>query len=470
MPADIRGFRPDTVGLLKQLHSGIYRFPGGNFVSNHEWRDAIGDPDQRPPRWDYAWSALQPNDVGIDEFMVLCSLLGVEPYITVNAGFGDAISAEHLVAYANGSTNSTMGKLRAENGHPAPYKIKWWGIGNEMYGAWQFGHMALSQYLIKHNMFAKAMRNADPTIKLMASGASPDEMAVTGSSFRISGKVIPDFGSDADWTGGLFLHCLDYIDVMSEHFYSYDGQRFGLAQGKRVDVTEPLIEWARMPANRVRCKVEHYQEYQERIPALREKKVPINIDEWAYSRARPNLKNASSLSWALHEMFRHTDVITMAAHTMGTSCLDYTPTDAALNTVGLMFKLYRDHFGTIPVEVTGNSPQPAPRYPIGGDQPKVNAGSDTYPLDVAAALSSDSKFLTVAILNLTESAQELELGFKGIELRGTGKMWRMTGADPNAATGLGSSGVEVAEFSVVEIPKTLSVSPISINLYEFEKR
>ncbi|HEV2419577.1 MAG TPA: alpha-N-arabinofuranosidase [Terriglobia bacterium] len=470
MPADnIHGFRADTVGLLKQLRSGIYRFPGGNFVSNHEWRDAIGDVDRRPPRWDNAWSWVQPNDVGIDEFMILCGLLDVEPYITVNAGFGDAMSAEHLVAYANGSTETTMGRLRAANGHSEPYNIKWWGIGNEMYGPWQLGHMVLKQYVLKHNIFAKAMLNADPTIKLVASGASPDEMTVDGLSLPLTGKVAPDFGSAADWTGGLFLHCLDNMDVVSEHFYVYNGQRFDLAQNKRVAVTEPLIEWARRPANRVRTKVEAYENYLQQIPALREKRVPINIDEYAYAGARPNLKNALSLAWALHEMFRHTDIITMAAHTMGTSCIDYTHAEAAMNTLGMMFKLYRDHFGDLPVEVTGNSPQPAPKYPVGGDQPRVNAGSDTHPLDVAAALKSGEDTLTVAILNPTESAQKLNLDFQGIHLRNAGRMWRMTGPSADSATGLGSSEVKVTEAALEEIPKTCSVAPLSIDIYEFEK-
>jgi alpha-N-arabinofuranosidase len=190
MPADnIRGFRRDTTGLLKQLRSGMYRFPGGNFLSAHEWRDAIGDPDRRPPRWDYVWSALQPNDVGTDEFLALCELLGVDAFISVNAGFGDAHSAAQLVEYVNGAADTPMGKLRAANGHPVPYNVKWWGIGNEMYGTWQFGHMGLKQYVIKHNMFAKAMRAVDPTITLLATGATPDEMTAAADTCQLDNEA-----------------------------------------------------------------------------------------------------------------------------------------------------------------------------------------------------------------------------------------------------------------------------------------
>jgi alpha-L-arabinofuranosidase len=471
MPADnIRGFRPDVIALLKQLRSGMYRFPGGNFLSAHEWRDAIGDPDHRPPRWDYVWSALQPNDVGTDEFMTMCDLLGVDAFISVNAGFGDAYSAAQLVEYVNGAADTPMGKLRAANGHPAPYKVKWWGIGNEMYGTWQFGYMAPKQYVIKHNMFAKAMRAVDPTITLLATGATPEEMTVNRLSVALTGKVVPDYGSDADFTGLLLAHCLDNIDVMSEHFYSYDRERFDLEQNKRVPIEEPLPEAAYRAANRVRAKVEAYEEYARRIPGLQKKHLTIAIDEWALTRLPANLKQTLANAVVFHEMFRHTDLLQMAGHTMGTSSIEFNATEAALNTTGLLFQLYRDHFGTVPVEVDGNSPPPAPKYPVGGDQPKVNAGSPTYPLDVSAALTSDGKFLTLAVINPTESAQKLDLTINGVDLRGKGRLWRLTGPGINAVTGLSRHEVQVVETPLGEVSKTLQVAPIGVELYEFERR
>jgi len=81
MPADnLHGFRPDTIAVLRQLNSGFWRLPGGNFLSDYDWHVGIGDPDKRPPTWDYAWNAMQHNDVGMDELMEMCKLLGVEPY------------------------------------------------------------------------------------------------------------------------------------------------------------------------------------------------------------------------------------------------------------------------------------------------------------------------------------------------------------------------------------------------------
>lgn len=99
-----KSLRAEVIAALRQLRSGVYRFPGGNFVSVHEWREDIGDPDKRPPVMDSVWHAVQPNDVGADELTTLC-------------------------------------RLRAANGHPQPYGVKLWGIGNEMWGEWQFGVM-----------------------------------------------------------------------------------------------------------------------------------------------------------------------------------------------------------------------------------------------------------------------------------------------------------------------------------------
>ena len=144
MPADnVQGFRPDTIALLHELHTGIWRLPGGNFLSDWNWYDAVGDRDKRPPMFDYAWNAMQTNDVGMDEFMTLCKLIGTEPYISVNAGFGDSHSAAEEVEYMNGSIHTRLGAERAQNGHPEPYHVKFWDIGNEPYGVWQLGRTDL---------------------------------------------------------------------------------------------------------------------------------------------------------------------------------------------------------------------------------------------------------------------------------------------------------------------------------------
>jgi alpha-N-arabinofuranosidase len=474
MPANnVEGFRAEVVAALKQLKSGVYRFPGGNFVSAHEWRNAVGDIDKRPPIYDPVWHAVQPNDVGTDEFLTLCRLLDVEPYITVNAGFGDEWSAAELVEYTNGPASSPMGKWRAANGHPQPYKVKLWGIGNEPWGDYQMGAMSLDQFEIKHNMFAKAMRKVDPSIKLIAGGAMPDVMAGANQAQRINGQIAPDYLSKADWSGNLLLHCLDNIDMLSEHYYSSSDMHLDLKTGKKVNIgPQSLIEWERAPATQVRVKYEHYQEYLKRIPGLKAKPVPIALDEWAYMSGGFNwYKVVPAYAWAFHEMFRHSDLYQLGAFTFATSMMSENRTDATLNPTGLMFKMYREHFGNIPVEVTGNSPQPKPIFPAGGDQPAVNPGSDTYPLDVSAALSDDHKTLTFAVLNPSDAAHDMKLSINGAELSSHGRLWRMSPAKLEAMITVGKPPeVEVQEQELTSVPDTISAPPFSISIYSYPVR
>jgi alpha-N-arabinofuranosidase len=421
---------------------------------------------------------MQPNDVGMDELMTLCKLINVEPYITVNAGLEDEHSAADLLEYTNGSPQTRLGAHRAANGHVDPYHVKYWDVGNEPYGFWQIGHTAIQYYAEKHNAFAVAMLKVDPTITIIASGAMPDEMTVTGNSQRVNGKVQVEYGTPEDWTGGLLARSWGHFDGLSEHWYASSGKRYDLKAGQNdrwrygtdegyVPVTEPLIDWARRPANRVRLKAEAWAEYQKRLPAMLEKKPFLAIDEWAYNGARPSLRTTLAYSMVLQEMFRHTEFLKIAAFTMGTSTLDITSTDAALNTTGLMFKLYREHFGTIPVSLEGNSPQPAPKWPVGGDQPHVNAGSSTYPLDMAAAFTPDHRTLTVAIVNATDATQITNLRFEAVHVGKTGKLWRIAGANLDALNKVGEPPqVTIAEMPF-ELSASLSVAPDSVSIYEF---
>jgi alpha-L-arabinofuranosidase len=472
MPAgNIEGFRPEVIAALKQLRFGVLRFPGGNFVSSYEWRYGVGNIDKRPPVFDPVWHAVQPNDVGTDEFLTLCRLLGVDPYITVNAGFGDAWSARELVEYTNGAATTPMGKRRAENGHPQPYNVKLWGVGNEPWGDYQMGSMSLPQFELKHNLFAREMRKVDPSIKLIAGGAMPDVMEGADQARRINGQYVPDYLSAADWTGQMLLNCLDNIDMVSEHYYASGTQHTNMKLQKKVPVDPPLsfIEWQRAPAVQVRAKYEHYQEYLKRIPALRAKPVPIAIDEWAYFGGSLNsYKTVPAYAWAFHEMFRHSDVFQLGALTFATATMSSNRTEAMLNPTGMLFKMYRDHFGTIPVEVTGNSPQPKPAFPAGGDQPAVNPGSDTYPLDVSAAFSEDRKTLSIAVLNPSDAEQSINIAIDGATLTSAGKLWRMAPDSIDATVQVDKKPeVQVEEMTLGPWPETIAVRPFSVNIYSY---
>lgn len=485
MPADnIEGFRADTIPLIRQIKSGFWRY-GGNYTSNLIWYHTIGDRDRRPPDWDNAWNAMQTNDLGMDEFMTFCKLIGVEPYISVNAGLGDSHSAAEEVEYINGSVTTHMGAQRAKNGHPEPYRVKFWNIGNEPWGSWQIGRTDLKYFMQKHNEFAKAMRAVDPSITLIASGLMLEDWFLTGDKrAKYAGKLGPLYGSDLDWTGGFLKSCWGNFDGISQHWYGQPGRHLDLDRVRNlppdaptddgyVKVDQTLLQFARYPADLVHGQAEEWQGYQQRFPAMVDKKIFLSIDEYAYFGGgfgrSVTLKQALAYGMIFNEMLRHTDSLTMAAHTMGTSTIDFNRTSATLNPLGLVFKMYADRFvGAIPVALTGNSPQPAPRFPPGGDQPKTSSGSPTYPLDMFAALTPDRKFLLLAVVNATESEQKFDLNVNGMRLAGASNLWQLTGKDLDAANHAGQAPqVEVKEMAIGNATRTLAVAPISVGIYRF---
>jgi alpha-L-arabinofuranosidase len=487
MPADnIEGFRPDTIALLKELHSGMWRLPGGNFLSDWVWYDATGDIDKRPPMFDYAWNAMQVNDVGMDEFMTLCRLIGVDPYVTVNAGLGDAHSAGEEVEYLNGSVDTYMGALRAKNGHPEPYHVKYWNIGNEPWGTFQIGYTDLKYYVLKNNEFAKAMRKADPSITLIGSAKMMEPMWLKGEDrAKYVDNLDPMFGSDTDWTGGLLSKSWGTFDGIAQHWYEGAGRHFDLEKAKALAPDAPedgayvryeptTLEYARYAGDVIRRHAEEWEGYQKRFPQMIDKKIFLSIDEYAYGfggggrPTGPNLKTALAYAMLFDEMMRHTDFITMGAHTMGTSSLDITPTGSTINALGEVYKLYGEHFpGTIPVAVSGNSPQPA-ENPSYGDEPKTSSGSPTYPLDVFAALTPDRKYLNVAVVNATDQEQKLDLSMSGMHLSGAATEWQLTGSSPDAANHVGQPAqVTTKEISMDATPGAISAAPISVTVYRF---
>ena len=477
MPADnLYGFRADLIALMKQIGPTMFRWPGGNMVSSWDWRDSLGDPDKRPPRLNPAWDEVQQNDVGIDEYMVLNRLLNMEPYICVNAGFGDAHSAAEEVEYVNGSVHTPMGRWRAANGHPEPYKVTWWNIGNEMWNPQQMGFMSAEQYAIKHNLFAQAMRGVDPAIKLVSSGASPVETSQSHAALAITGKHVAEFGGPADFTGALLATSSDYIDAAAEHIYpSMADQAFDAAKQDYVKVDEPLVARVRKLASAVRAVVEAWEEYQRRFPALNMEHYPIALDEWVSEwtgergMRAPGYSMFAPLSGAeaMHEMFRRSDLFIISAYTAAPSLLASSKTDASVHPIGLMFELYRRHFGTIPVAVSGNAPQHDVKGTVWVDKSRVPSGSDTYPLDAVAALAADRKSLTVAIVNPTESEQQIDVAINGATVHPGGRVWRIASQDLTADNEPGKPPVvAIVESPLAGVTGSLTVPKLSISIYE----
>ena len=258
-----------------------------------------------------------------------------------------------------------------------------------MYGPWQWGHMAVTQYPEKHNLIVKAMRKVDPAIKVIASSATPDELS---------------------WT---------YIE------------------------------------NR-----------------------PVSPSSTAPAVSNPML-NPLTNALVYHEFFRHSDMVALGVATGGmrTLAMDAYGDAAGFRMEGLVIKVLHDHFaGSMPVAVTSNSPQHVIKGAFGVDLPARAPGSPTYPLDVFAALSADRKKLAISVVNPTETAQDCELNLTGVQPVGAARLWQLTApagaVAPSPAPGPGGFGggapATMAESSLPQAPRRITLPPSSLSVYEFE--
>jgi uncharacterized protein len=421
MPANhVEGLRADTLALLRELKAPIYRWPGGNFVSGYDWRDGVGDRDRRPPRTNPAWTGVEHNDFGMHEFIRFCKLVGTEPWITVNTGFGDAHSAAAQLEYCNGAASTPYGRLRAANGAREPFGVRYWGIGNEMWGSWQLGFMALEHYVIKQNWVVDKMREVDPDIIPISSGnAGP-------------------------WSTGLLKACADHMDYIAEHFYCQE--RPGLMAHVR-----------QIPDN-IRAKAEFHRKARQEIPGLEAKDIRISMTEWNYwygphpfgeLGTRYFLKDALGIAAGLHEYARQSDIVESAFYAQTVNvigCIKTSRRNAAFETTGLVLKLYRQHFGELPV-----------------------ATSTEGLIDAQAAWSRDRKTLTIGIVNATLQSVEVPIELRGARLKGNGTRWQIAGSDPMAFNDPEQPPqVRIEENAIVGLRDRLVLAPCSVTVFALD--
>lgn len=294
--------------------------------------------------------------------------------------------------------------------------MKWWAVGNEMYGSWQLGHMPLEEYVEKHNQTAEAMWTADPDIQLVA------------------------VGSAGRWSETMMRECADCMDLISEHFYCQEAP--GLLSH---------IDQARSHIRRI---VSTHREYRDSIPGLAEKDIPIAMDEWNYwygshvygeLGTRYFLKDALGIACGLHEYYRNADMVFMANYAQTVNvigAIKTTKTEAGFAATGQVLKLYRKYFGDKPVAIAG----------------------DMRPLDVSAAWKGSK--LTLAVVNPMTEPVSFPVSFEGGKIPVGGTLYRISGDDPKAYNVPGEEPkVAIRSSDVTVFPDRLEVPGLSISLF-----
>jgi alpha-N-arabinofuranosidase len=352
------GFRPDLLKAIADLRPPLIRWPGGCYAEQYRWQDGIG-PQHKRGRFPISmWDDVDVNSYGTDEFIEMCRELGIEPLLVINGGRHDQETpraayiqeACDWIEYCNGPANSKWGKIRAENGHPEPYRVKYWEIDNE---TWSMGAEAYADLV---EAFAPAMKKTDPGITLLMCGG-----AGVSNAFR------------ENWNATLIKRCASLCDYLSIHHYENPAK---FAEG-------PL------------AFEKHFQELAGMIAASANTKLKLFVSEW----------NAQSTDWRtglyagglLNAFERSGGTVGMASPALFLRHVSATGWDNAFINFDhrtwfpapnyVVMKLWRDHY----------APQ------------RVALKGEAGPLNAVATKTEDGKALVFKAVNPTDQPVPVRL-------------------------------------------------------------
>ncbi len=435
-PGVTQGLRRDVVEALQALGVPVCRWPGGNYASAYHWEDGIGPRDDRPRRLELTWGGQdgstqeEDNRFGTDEFLAWCRLVGAEPYLNNNCRSVE--EAVRWVEYTNYAGDTHYSRLRGRNGHPEPYGVKYWGVGNEVYGAWQMGQRSAAQYAADAREHALFMRKVDPALRLIGVGWN----AASGGG---------------EWTRALLSQAgnlLDYISIhlygASQHLYTSlaGDDEFETTVGQSVYFERELADYADLVAREARragiarplalaldeWNIRHLEPPAWPTPqpgedgGIAPRDVPagagrdprmdqgtgrrrMRVNRWSPRTAADALFYAGVFH-AMQRLCGHTVPVTMA-NTVNlinaNGLLAVRPGGLVKSSTYHVWDLFQNHAGSIALPVVTESPAVLRPVRQGATtdaegQLLTRPGMVPY-LDVAATLSADRRTLHLSVIN-----------------------------------------------------------------------
>jgi alpha-L-arabinofuranosidase len=425
MAADAVGsVRADVFAAVKALSPAFIRWPGGNVAQDYHWQWGVGPRDERPTWTNLSWkNEPEPSDFGTDEFIAFARGVGAEPSITVNVEGRDATADEAAawVEYCNGPPSSRYGAMRARNGHPEPYGVKYWEIGNEIWGDWVRGHSDAATYARNLTRYVAAMRAVDPSIQVIAVGHN--DMAWNRTVLRQTA---------ADTR-------LDYLSI--HHYY---GRR-----EMNGDVQKLL------------ARPEFYaREYDEIEALLREfpaaHRPRLAINEWGLDLPESQQYSILTALYAarlMHVFERHGDLVGMTSvsdliNGWPGGIIQASRHGLFVTPIYLVNKLYASH--------------------VGADRLSIH--TDTPTLDAIASRSAGGRTIAIKAINLDlDRPLRVSIRVRGAQIAATAQIERVTTESLSAvnsfatpeAIHLTRESVRASDSFSVDLPKH-SVSVIIV--------
>lgn len=404
--SDDRGFRTDVLEAVRGLRMPILRWPGGNFVSGYNWTDGIGPIEERPARPELAWHTVESNRFGTDEFIAYCREIEVEPYICVNMGTGTMDEARAWVEYCNGTADTYWANQRRKNGHDEPFNVKYWGLGNEMYGAWQIGALSAEDYAARAIEFAKVMKWTDPSIELISCGQNGWQ----------------------EWDRIVLERLAPHVRYHSIHLYT--GSSDFTENVLQPHIAEYAIDAVTAEINRLRIdgKLPH--------------DITIAYDEWnvwfrnrgadSQLEERYDLSDALAVATYLNIFIRKARMMGMAnlAQLVNVIAPIFTsPEGMFRQTIYHPLALMAEHTRDIAVDAWSNGPSVELSDAIDDDQRAKFAHMMPFSLiDVAASRTADCGAVTVSMVNRSATEPILVDVGLGREISGHATIYIVTGS------------------------------------------
>jgi alpha-L-arabinofuranosidase len=428
MPGDaVDDVRADVIDRVKPLAPAFIRWPGGNVAQDYHWRWGIGPRDARPTWINLSWrNELEPSDFGTDEFIRFARRVGAEPSITVNVE-GRGATAEEAAAwveYCNGPATSTYGAMRARDGHPDAYGVKYWEVGNEIWGDWVRGHSDAETYARNLTRYVAAMRAVDPSIKVIAVG-----------------------DNDMSWNRTVLERSGERFDYLAIHHY----------YGRR-DMEGDLKKLLARPLHYERFYGEVESFFQQLAPDRRPK---LAINEWGLDLPESQQYSILAALYAarLMNVFeRRSDLVAMSAvsdvvNGWPGGIIQASRHGVFVTPIYLVNRLYAQRLG-------------AERLKL-----KIDA-ADGSPIDAVASRSADGRSIYLKAVNTDlERSITVRVGLRGTQVSSNANVERVIADSPTAVNGFATPDavritrepVKAGDTFSLELPKH-SVAVVTLTI------
>ncbi|PVM83101.1 alpha-N-arabinofuranosidase [Caulobacter endophyticus] len=376
---NIKGYRKDVVDALKALKVPVVRWPGGCFADDYHWREGIGPRDKRPVKVNVMWGGVEePNTFGTHEFMDFAELIGTKTYVAGNVGTGTPQEMSEWVEYLTSPTNSSIANMRRANGRDKPWKVDYFGVGNENWGCG--GQMTAEHYTNLYRNFAEFVR--------APRGNRPVKVAAGPNA------------EDYNWTEVLMKGAAKNMNALSLHYYVIPTGNW-TKKGSATVFDEQGWGDTMVQALKMEELVTRHSAVMDKYDP--EKKVGLYVDEWGvwydvepgtepgFLYQQNTMRDAVVAAATLNIFHKHADRVRLAAIAQMVNVLQaMILTDKekmVLTPTYWVFDLYKPFQGAtfLPVEI---------------DTPQYVIGKSSVPAVTASAGKGTDGAVHVALVNL----------------------------------------------------------------------